>query len=196
MRKILFFIFILITVLASTLFAQSYEAQNKKCSETLKGLSLPVDSIYFVRVHQRDSCLSGSMAPDFNATSVKGEIIQLSKLKGQVVVLNFWFKRCGPCIEEMPALNKLVDYYSGKEVKFISFAPEDSLTLVKFFQEHPFNFTAVPNSEDIRQNKFKLFSAWPYAIIIDKEGRISKMWFGNTGKNVFKFYKEIIEKLL
>lgn len=196
MRKILFLLFILITVFSSSLFAQSYEAQYKKCSEILKGLSLPVDSIYFVRVHQRDSCLAGSIAPDFNVTSVKGENIQLSKLKGQVVVLNFWFTRCGPCIEEMPALNQLVKFYSGKKVKFISFAPEDSLSLEKFFQQHPFNFTAIPNSEDIRRNIFKLFSAWPYAIIIDKEGRISKMWFGNTGENIFEFYKENIDKLL
>ena len=96
----------------------------------------------------------------------------------------------------MPALNKLVEHYSDRQVRFISFALEDTATLLKFFQQHPFKFTAIANSENIRQDKFRLFSAWPYTIIIDRFGRISKMWFGNPGKKVFDYYQEAIDKLL
>lgn len=176
--------------------AQTYEEQYVKCSEPLKALGTNIDSLYFARLQERDSCLKGCVAPNFEATSVNGKKIELSKLKGQVVVLNFWFTNCQPCIEEIPSLNKLVEHYSGKDVQFISFAPEDAAALLKFFQTHSFKFTAIAGSEDIRRNKFKLFSAWPYTIIIDREGRINKMWSGNPGKEVFDYYQKIIDTLL
>jgi peroxiredoxin len=183
-------------IFSFTVNAQSYEDQFAKCTEQLNRLGTKIDSLYFVRLNERDSCLIGSVAPDFEVMSVKGQNIALSKLRGQVVVLNFWFTKCQPCIEEMPALNKLVRNYSGKAVKFISFAPEGSTTLVKFLHKHQFKFMAVGSSENIRRDKFKLFSAWPYTVIIDKEGRISKMWFGNPDEEVFERYKLIIDQLL
>jgi len=96
----------------------------------------------------------GATAPNFTATSIDGKVIELSKLKGKVVVLNFWFTRCQPCIAEMPDLNNLVDYYSSKDVAFISFAPEDTPSLKEFFIKNPFKFTAIPQSEHIRRDTF------------------------------------------
>ena len=196
MQKKTFYLLAFITILSTSINAQSYEERFKKCSEPLIALGTNIDSLYFVRLRERDSCLTGSIAPDFEVTSINGQTIKLSDLRGQVVVLNFWFTRCQPCIQEMPALNKLVEHYADKKVQFISFAPEDSSTLLNFFQEHPFNFTAIAKSENIRQSKFRLFSAWPYAIIIDRQGRISKMWSGNPGEKVFDYYQEAIDKLL
>jgi len=185
--------------LTATLNAQSYQDQHQKCSEALN-LKGEIDSTYFLRLKERDICLVGSLAPNFTAKSTKGKEIELAQLKGKVVVLNFWFTRCEPCIAEMPDLNKLVAHYSNNDVAFISFAPEDTATLNSFFKKHPFTFTAIPESDTIRRGAFKLFSIWPYSIVIDRQGRISKMWFGNpymgSGMNVFEFYKEAIDKLL
>ena len=193
--KFIFFLTLTIT-LHLTAKAQSYEDRYDECSKPLRALGANIDSLYFVRLGERDSCLAAAPAPNFTSTSVDGQQIELAKLKGQVVVLNFWFTRCQPCIEEMPDLNKLVNHYSDKEVKFISLAPEEASVLKTFFVKHPFNFTAIASSENIRIEKFRLFSAWPYSIIIDREGKISKMWFSNPGGDVFNFYRNFIDKLL
>ena len=176
--------------------AQTYDEQYVKCSEPLKALGTDNDSLYFARLRDRDSCLRGTVAPNFKATSVSGEQIELANLKGQVVVLNFWFTKCPPCIQEMPALNRLVDHYAGRKIKFVSFAPENAQSLDSFFKQHPFKFAAIAESENIRRETFKLFPAWPYTIIIDREGKISRMWPGNPGEHVFSYYQEIIDKLL
>lgn len=189
-------ILLLVIIYSLQAKAQKYEDQYQQCSIQLKALGFNVDSTYFERLRERDSCLKGAIAPNFKVVSIKGEQIELSKLKGKVVILNFWFTRCQPCIEEMPELNKLVDQYSDKNVQFISFAPESTDILLPFLKEHPFKFKTVASSENIRQDIFKLFSGWPYSIIIDKQGKINKLWWGSSGRNVFEYYQEIIDKLL
>jgi|SRR6185312_6754501 len=155
-------------------FSQDYEIQYNKCSEVLKEHS-SIDSIYFGLLKVRDSCLIGSTAPNFVAMTLDHHEIDLSKFRGKVVVLNFWFTGCQPCIKEMPYLNKLVDRYSKDDVQFISFANEDSTIVRKFLSAHVFKFKVVPRGDYVRRDIFRLFSAWPQTILIDKNGRIRKL---------------------
>ena len=188
-------VLLFILIFSSSAFAQTYEKQYDICSAALKKLEV-VDSIYFELVKKRDSCLIGTQAPTFIVSTIDNQEVELSKLKGKVVMLNFWFTRCQPCIKEMPELNKLVAYYSSKNVEFISFAPESSNVVKEFLKKHPFNFKAVAESEPIRSEEFKLFSGWPYTILIDKEGKISKMILGTPDENIGAYYKKLIDDLL
>ncbi|MCB9796277.1 MAG: TlpA family protein disulfide reductase [Alphaproteobacteria bacterium] len=45
-------------------------------------------------------------APDFHLRSLDGELVTLSELQGQTVVLNFWATWCGPCRQEIPAFSE------------------------------------------------------------------------------------------
>jgi len=190
-----YFIFTFIIFFTITVKAQTYSEQYQKCSEELTKLT-EVDSVYFELLKKRNDCLIGTAAPNFTAKTVDNEEIELSKLIGKVVVLNFWFTKCEPCIKEMPYLNKLVTTFSEKDVAFISFAPEDPVKLKTFFSKHPFKFKTIPNSETIRRDIFKLFSIWPYTIIIDKTGKINKMGFGTLDEETFPVYKNRITDLL
>jgi thiol-disulfide isomerase/thioredoxin len=192
--KQIHFLFLAI-IFSFSVNAQSYEKQYDVCSESLKNLKI-VDSIYFDLVKKRDSCLVGTSAPNFMASTIDNQELDLSKLRGHVVMLNFWFTRCQPCIKEMPDLNKLVDLYSRKKVVFISFAPEESDIIKEFLISHPFKFKTVAKSEAIRSEQFKLFSAWPYTILIDQEGKISKMILASPGENIVAYYQGLIDQLL
>lgn len=46
-------------------------------------------------------------APDFELPNLEGKMVRLSSYRGKVVILNFWSKTCGPCLEEMPSLAAL-----------------------------------------------------------------------------------------
>jgi len=46
-------------------------------------------------------------APSFSLKDLNGTTVTLESLRGKVVVLNFWSKTCGPCLEEMPSLAEL-----------------------------------------------------------------------------------------
>ena len=195
MKQKLLCILIITFALSNTVKAQNYESQYKICSESLSKLT-HVDSLYFVLAQKRDSCMLGVTAPNFEATTLDNKRIELSKLKGRVVVLNFWFTRCQPCIEEMPGFNKLVEYYANKNVTFISFTNDSSVTVKKFLKKHPFEFQNVANNDEVRRNIFKLFSVWPYTIIISKEGKIMYMRFSSEGEGTFAYFNKIINNLL
>src|SRR5690606_18069835 len=56
----------------------------------------------------------GRPAPDFTLTTLEGETLALSELRGTPVVLNFWATWCGPCQREMPALQAAAQRCEGQ----------------------------------------------------------------------------------
>ena len=56
---------------------------------------------------------SSALAPPFALPSRNGDVVALDKLKGQVVMLNFWASWCGPCRQEMPLLDQMHKRYSS-----------------------------------------------------------------------------------
>jgi len=51
--------------------------------------------------------------------AVGGSTVSVKKLKGKVVVLDFWATWCGPCVAEMPEMKKLYAKYHDQGVEFI-----------------------------------------------------------------------------
>ena len=63
--------------------------------------------------------LDKGMAPDFSITGFDGRTVTLSKLQGQVVIVNFWASWCPPCREEAAYLEETWRKYKDKGVVFI-----------------------------------------------------------------------------
>ncbi|HEY8491185.1 MAG TPA: TlpA disulfide reductase family protein [Dehalococcoidia bacterium] len=59
------------------------------------------------------AALVGQRAPDFALASPEGETVRLSDLRGRPVLVNFWATWCGPCLEEMPAIQRVYDQHAG-----------------------------------------------------------------------------------
>ena len=61
-------------------------------------------------------------AIDFQLDLLTGEELQLSDLRGKVVVLNFWGSWCPPCRAEMPSFESIYREYKDKGVVFVGVA--------------------------------------------------------------------------
>ena len=112
----------------------------------------------------------GEPALDFIATDLNGKTYKLSDLKGKVVVLNFWFTKCGPCIAEMPQLNTLVSNFKDKDVVFLALTFNEKGVVNQFLESNPFKYTILANANDV----IKMYgvNSYPTSIIINKKGEI------------------------
>jgi len=63
--------------------------------------------------------IESGMAPDFTLTGFDGRQVMLSKLRGQVVIVNFWASWCPPCREEAAYLEQTWRKYEDNGVVFI-----------------------------------------------------------------------------
>jgi thiol-disulfide isomerase/thioredoxin len=111
-------------------------------------------------------------APDFTVFDLDSNKYVLHELRGKVVVLNFWGIGCGPCVKEMPDLNKIVaKYKNNPNVVFIAFTGDSKENLKEFFKNKSFDYKIAITREV--QRKYKL-SGIPKHIVIDRNGNIIK----------------------
>lgn len=115
-------------------------------------------------------------AQKFEITDRKGNKLSLKELNGKVVVLNFWSIGCGPCVMEIPELNKLVDKYKNKDVVFIAITNDKDDNLDIFFKTHPFQYQIVNKAPQMIM-EYKIF-AWPQHFVINQNGEIIKKMTG------------------
>ena len=53
----------------------------------------------------------GKKAPDLSMTDTKGKTFHVSDYKGKLLVLDFWYVWCKPCIAKFPAIKKMIESY-------------------------------------------------------------------------------------
>jgi len=109
-------------------------------------------------------------APDFTLNSLENKPINLKDYKGQVVLLNFWFVGCKPCIMEMPELNEIVADYASRGITFLAIALDDPERINKFLETHDFDYTLLPNGRQVAMNYG--VSSYPTHLLLDRNGKV------------------------
>jgi thiol-disulfide isomerase/thioredoxin len=156
-----------------------HDAFNKvQLQRTLKRVdNNTADSLISVLNASLDSCIIGKEMPDYSLVGLSGKIYTNESLKGKVVLFNFWSVNCGPCVVEIPALNKLyLSYKDNKDFVFISILLDKEEDLEKFLEKgltkRRIVYEVIPNSKAILKDKFKSIKAYPTNLFIDREGKI------------------------
>ena len=118
----------------------------------------------------------GAVAPDFTVTDAQRSVT-LSKLRGKVVLLNFWASWCPPCVEETPALVAL-QKKMGDRITILGVSiDEDDNAYRAFIREHGIEFLTV---RDPKQESSRLYGTfgWPETYVIDSSGVIRRKFIG------------------
>ena len=116
----------------------------------------------------------GQMAPEFSGKDLSDSVTyDFSQYKGhKIVVLNFWFATCAPCINELPDLNRLHDRYKDRsDIVFIAPTFETAENVKTFLGAHPFTYAILPDAMDA----VRLYKAisFPLNVIIDLDGKVA-----------------------
>ena len=123
----------------------------------------------------------GDKAPDFTVEMVDGSSVQLSKLKGKVVLINFWATWCPPCREELKHVQKeLIDRFKGKDFVFLPISRGEKKDVVEAFRKK-MNYT-FPMGLDPKQSIYKLYASnyIPRNFLVGKDGKIIYLSVGYT----------------
>ncbi len=145
-----------------------------------------------------------TVAPAFNLTSLEGKKLELAALRGKVVVLNFWFTGCEPCVAEMPKLNELVEKFKNEDVVFIAPTWDTESVSQDFLKKTTFKYNVVANASSLIVRTYRDGTGnvtMPTQIIIDKEGNIEIRITGgllktNGDTKQFEEFSDIITRLL
>jgi peroxiredoxin len=135
----------------------------------------------------------GTPAINFEISDLNGNMFKLAELRGKVVVLNFWFIGCKPCVLEMPDLNGLKAKYNTADIVFAGITFDNINQVKTFLKKTPFNYTILTNAKEICK-KWGV-SAFPTNIIIDKQGIVRFEKIG-LSKNIQSDLDASIKSLL
>jgi peroxiredoxin len=114
----------------------------------------------------------GSKSPDFVLASINGETISSSILKGQLVLLEFWFPNCGGCVKSIPDINDIQRKYknSGLNVYGIEFTRSNDKGIKEYVEKFKIEYPTLHSGSDVAK-KYNVNSA-PSFFLINKEGVI------------------------
>ena len=148
-----------------------YRLSDEEYEKVLETLPKPNESKFF---------RTGSNFSHFKTTDINDNKVNTKNLAGKIIVLNFWFINCPPCIMEMPELNKLTETYkSDSSVVFFAIALDKKYELEQFLKNKSFGYTIIDNGRFIT-DQYKITS-YPTNVIIDQNG---KVYFHSSGLSV------------
>ena len=158
-------------------------------------LSLPLFTVFFlVQSSYAKVPMSGDPAPDFSLTSVTGEKVVLSDMKGKVVLLGM-FHICVPCMKQALEFNKVRDELSSAKLSILGIntsgdSKEEVMAYLKGFPEKvKFSYLLDPEQS---VNKNYIQRDMPTVLIIGPNGIIQARvpWVGS--EQLIQFLKKFL----
>ena len=117
----------------------------------------------------------GGEIPSFTLPALEGGEVTSQSLEGKPVILNFWATWCGPCVKEIPTLQKIA---RGSDAQVVSIALDDEGESVvrPFVEKHGIEYTVLMG--DMRL--FERFDGYaiPYTLVLDASSKVVNVYRG------------------
>ncbi len=139
----------------------------------------------------------GEKAPDFTCQTLSGEAFSLGKQKGKVIALNFFATWCGPCLMELPHLEKEVfeKYKVRPDITLIVIGREHKAAELEKFKKD--KGLSVPMAPDPKREIYDRYAEKyiPRTFIIGTDGRVKLASVGYTEAGLKEILRTIETEL-
>lgn len=135
-------------------------------------------------------------APNFSGTTIDGQPFDLKKLRGKVVLLNFWATWCGPCKMEIPDLISLQSQYRDKGFTIIGVASGDVEShVIEYALGEKINYPLLMGTQEVAEEYGA--GSLPTSVLVGKDGKLAAVMQGvDPDVPVTKMWAKQIDKAL
>ena len=115
----------------------------------------------------------GTMAPNWELINYADkQKITLANYSGKVILMEFWIKNCGYCIEAVKQLNQLNDNYKKDSFKLLAVNTEDdSKAIEQFIAKRDVKYTVLYGTNSAINKNYGI-TAFPQVVLINKAGEV------------------------
>lgn len=103
-----------------------------------------------------------------------GKSAKTEDWRGKVLVVNFWASWCPPCVEEMPALDKIAQEYAARNVLIVGIGIDSPSNIRQFLEKTPVSYPIMIGGLDgsaLAKQMGNTQGALPYTVIINAKGK-------------------------
>ena len=135
----------------------------------------------------------GTPMPEYAAVNLDGTKFDLAAKRDKVVLLNVWATWCGPCVYEIPELQKLHEHYAPRGLEVVGVSVDESgVESVRSFvaEQKKMTYPIVLDAEGKIANILQT-SVLPTSIVVDRKGNIVWKKYGAIMPNDAELTKAI-----
>ena len=140
--------------------------------------------------------IMGADAIDFALNDLDGNKVELQKLRGKVVLLNFWDSQCSPCMTALPDVEKLSKEFKNKGLVTLGVDGENAQDARKVVKNKGYSFATLIDEGREVSRKYEI-SEMPHFIIINREGKVKwRMSISGYGPGPVRKLRDVVEMTL
>jgi thiol-disulfide isomerase/thioredoxin len=120
-------------------------------------------------------------APALRGETLDGTPLDVSEMRGKVVVLNFWASWCPPCRAESPNLVKVANDTKALGVEFVGVnVKNDRSAAIRFDEVHDVPYPSLYDEAGVLLTRFRKLvpQSPPSTLLLDRQGRIAGLFVG------------------
>lgn len=113
----------------------------------------------------------GDVSPNWELVSSKGQKVALSDFKGELVLIDFFYTSCPPCVQVLPILNSLYKKYKSYGFNIVGISRNDTKnTLESYIKRNEIHYPLLLGNQNVNSAYNVAFN--PTTYLIDREGKI------------------------